>query len=284
MSEESKGKGKGSQQSRQEMLAALSKAALEGEPVSLARAKGLAYELSQVLSSLDDPEVSLFTFLRDSGYIEPNTYTEELNRIVAQTGVKEAPKAKASAKKKTRKPREIANPFGPYGMKKSGIIPNYKRASVPTIAEAVRVFTQVDFLEESEVLLEGLRVSKRKVVRYKGIRQIVKHLYLMNGQQYNKQHLSTQLRKRVGELINVELAATGEWNVRESMMVLGAAACAVAGEKTASRPFLPLVGLLLIIKYRMIAINGIQPGVSDADIERSAYSLYGYFSWDDLQD
>ncbi|MDZ7922503.1 MAG: hypothetical protein U5M23_00265 [Marinagarivorans sp.] len=153
-----------------------------------------------------------------------------------------------------------------------------KKLKTSSVVSQQQINAVTTWANEFSSDLELLPASSM-LIRYGGIRQVVRESYKANGLEYHRARQGN-LREEIASRLGYEpLPVTGKplpaWPVAPALACLGLAFAAISGETSTVRPYLSLLGALALLKYRGILVVGIQPGKDDKQIAASAYAGRG---------
>lgn len=157
------------------------------------------------------------------------------------------------------------------------VIPDLKDLPLSVKEEAIRIFAiatgetvsdSVDFAVEFEEELQCLFGSPIEI-KYEGLRSVFEEVYERNDKKPLRQQ-SSRLKTSVAEILGLGDTLTkavrsrgGTWGVDAAGLFLGSVGCSSAGRSSSTRPYLPLVGALLLLKYQERLIVGLESDRGD---------------------
>lgn len=151
------------------------------------------------------------------------------------------------------------------------------------VYDETRMLGAAEFFNEFEEEIQAVAESPARI-RYDGMVQLDQELYYLNylrlppSEQSKVEHPKghrqqrKRLRRKVGEKLEMDLGIHDEyWPIKAAMVYLGSVGCSVAGKRSSTRPYLPMVGAGLIVKYESILIAYPGEERTDKEISESAY-------------
>ena len=147
------------------------------------------------------------------------------------------------------------------------LAPEVKVEAASIVAQALGGISPSDvamFANSHTTVLEDIATSPLEV-GVEALKLLFSRLYTDAGRKYQKQN-ATRVKGAIKKILKKDLPLNGHWEPAEAILYIGSAACSVTGRSSATRPYLPLVGALILLWEAESLIAGMEPETKEEDL------------------